>query len=405
MNITSYDELNKLEIVHIFDYYDFPMFFISKSSEPNYYLNYYIENLNGEKDKWLFAQISNKERLELIERRITVLGLFSKLYDKSRFYHLYLNSLSLNTEVKMTLEKIDENNHDVESFPLTDFEVEVDLLTNEPLNKINIDIVDSSKFKFILKDKTNSHDISLDLFIDIFGSFKKTIKQLADHIGSTVLNEHVNQSIDIKIDSLQPSSFGVYLKMENDLLEFESLSLEYFFQLIDEITIKDKRTLEESIQVDEIYTLDTIKNVHSLLSIVSDNNFSLQLEGSTKNDNDPRIVKFDSSFYSKINVLEDILKENSKSTKEFIDIDGILTSINTTYNNLRITTTDSGEISGKLSKELFQKLKNDNELQFLVPRYIKARLLKEIKIDLVEGLSTTKYTLMEFDQSAELGDS
>ena len=35
----------------------------------------------------------------------------------------------------------------------------------------------------VLKDEANSHDISFDLLLDIFGNFKRTLGEIANDIG------------------------------------------------------------------------------------------------------------------------------------------------------------------------------------------------------------------------------
>ncbi|KQL19202.1 hypothetical protein AN957_11810 [Cytobacillus solani] len=83
-------------------------------------------------------------------------------------------------------------------------------------------------------------------------------------------------------------------------------------------------------------------------------------------------------------------------TSSIVEVEGVLTSINTSYNKFRISTTTIGEISGKMSTEMFKELKKNNNLQFRVPSAIKAMIKKEFVTDYLEEYYE-RYTLMQFE--------
>lgn len=130
MNI-SYEELKNYEIVHIFEYYDgLPLIFISKSKSTSmssfYYLNYYIEKVEKGSDKWFFSKLSSRERLDLLDKKISVLSLLSKLRETERLYHLIIKS---NGDKCMTnYELVDDTNFDNASFPEEDFYIDFDYM-------------------------------------------------------------------------------------------------------------------------------------------------------------------------------------------------------------------------------------------------------------------------------------
>ncbi|MGG2061648.1 DUF6575 domain-containing protein [Priestia megaterium] len=402
MEINKYSDLAQTEIIHTFEYYDFPLFFISKSTNAEYYLNYYIEEIENGIDKWLFSRISNKERVDLIEQRTSVLTLLNHLFKKERLYHLFVNQILTEPDAPLSIELVNASNFDPESFPEEDFYVEYDYVTKESLTKVEEDVLDSTKFKIVLKDDRNSHDISLDLFLNVLSNFKKSLNEIANNVGNKLMGQQTNNQINLRVDSLQPSSFGVWLRtepLEADLFEIPEKSLNNLFEIIKDVSYKSVQEIEEQIELDEDYSLNTIKNVRTMLKEISDNKFSLKLEGNMKsNGSISKEVKFDEDSYNKLEVLNEILKKNSQEYSEMIEVEGILTSVNTTYNNFRITTTTIGDVKGSMSRELMDKLKNEMSLQFKVPSMIKANIEKKIKNDLAEDIHSVKYILTSFEQ-------
>ena len=401
MKPIKYTDLEQSEIIHTFDYYNFPLFFISKAPSSELFLNYYVEEIEEKVDKWLFSRITNKEVRNLIEHQISVLDLLNNLYDKKRLYHLFMDSALSLTNEDLILELVDANNFDEESFPEEDFFVEYDYVTKQKLVNIERDVIDSSMFKIVLKDDRNSHDISLDLFLDVLSNLKESINDIAYDIGSKLMRQEPNHQINLRVDSVQPSSFGIWLKtepMEADLFEVPEKSLNNLFELIDDIHHKNQTEIEEQIDIDEEYSIETIKSVKKMLKNIVDNDFSLTLMGNTKAQMISKEVKFDKTSYNKLDVLNKILKDKSQKHSVNIDVEGVLTSINTSYNKFRITTNSIGEISGKMSKEMFKELKKDNKLQFKVPSPINATVKKEIVNDYLEEDYYEKYTLIHFTQ-------
>ncbi|KIZ53065.1 hypothetical protein UM92_16485, partial [Bacillus safensis] len=159
-----------------------------------------------------------------------------------------------------------------------------------------------------------------------------------------------------------------------------------------------KKDIKEQIEIDEEYSLETIKSIKNLLKDVVDNKFALSLEANTKSRGE-KSVEFGKESYDKLDMLTQILKEKSKTFTEEVEVEGLLTSINTTYNRFRISTDTIGEIGGKISSDMFKKLKDEKSLQFRVPSIIKATITKETVNDYLEGEHNTKYILTHFEQS------
>lgn len=395
----KYSDLDQSETIHIFEYYDFPLFFISRSPNNKYFLNYYIEEITDNIDKWLYSRITKKELQDLIELRTSVLDLLNRLLEKKRLYHLFIDSTTSDSEAEVKIDIVDSSNFDPESFPEEDFFVEYDYVTKQKLVKIEHDIIDSSKFKMVLKDSENSHDIGLDFFLGILNNLKKSINDIAHDIESKVLGERSSNTVNLRVDSLQPSSFGIWLKtdpIETDLFEVPEKSLNNLFGILNDIRLKKPSEIEDQIEIDEEYSIETIKSIKNFLKDIVENEFSLKLEGTTKLFKVHKEVLFDKETYNKLDVLTNILKKKSEKYKEKIELEGILTSVNTTSNHFKISTLN-GDFGGKMSREIFRTVKDSN-ITFKVPSKIKATVEKEIIKDYVEDEISEKFILINFEQ-------
>jgi len=385
MNI-NYEQLKSYEMINVFEYYDFPLVFISKSPSQKYYLNYYIEELEDGSDKWFLSEISNMERLDILGQRTSLLELLTKLKETLRLRHLIIapEGETFKTEYDI----VNNTNFDSDSFPEDDFYAEYDYLTKTELVKIEQETLNASKFKLVLKDIANSHDIGLDLFLDVLGNFKQALNGVAHDIGGLVEN------MSWKIDSLQPSSFGVYLKAENnDLFHTSEKSLGKMFELIEQISTRTEETIEDAID-DGIYSMCTIKEVNMMLKVVRDNHYSFALETKAEDETEVK-VKFDKDSYKKLDKISNFLLR-TETNSEKITVQGTLISIHSTSNKFNIKTPETS-YSGKMSKQLFQQVKTQ-ERTFKVPNEITATLIKETSSDAQGGNVKVKYTLSEFNQ-------
>ncbi|WP_283747661.1 DUF6575 domain-containing protein [Bacillus thuringiensis] len=128
ISIPMEEYLNAITI-HIFDFYDFPLFFITKSKEEKYCLHYFVEDVDNKTDKWLFSEISNDERLQLVERKISTLTLLKNLLRNQRLYYLFANHV----EEKLNLEPINQDDLNPDGFPENEYFVEYDYISNKKL--------------------------------------------------------------------------------------------------------------------------------------------------------------------------------------------------------------------------------------------------------------------------------
>ncbi|WP_262173232.1 hypothetical protein [Saccharococcus sp. Marseille-Q5394] len=404
MDISKYSELEALEVVHIFDYYDFPLFFISRSEQSEYYFNYYIEEVQEHIDKWFFSRISNREREKIIRQQLSVVKFLDKLLRQKRLQHLYIDSFTDPGEVKIRLEVVDDINFDREDYPLKDFHVDYDYVSKKNLNRVDETVFDSSKFKVIFKDEVNNHDIDLDLFMSLMQKFTKTYNGIS-RMKNRLINEseeHADYFAKLRIDSLQPSSFGVWLKtdpLEADLFEVPEKSLTSFYNFLYDVKNDNENSIEESLMIDKEYDIETIKDMKNFLKEISSNKFSFALEVNEKSsEKETQEIVFSKKDYSQIEVLNGILMKNSSEKSKTIDIEGLLTSINIPNNKFLVISEEFGEIRGSMSKNLRDSVKDSFNQQFKVPGKIRARIEQKIINNHIEEVYVEKNIMISFDQ-------
>ncbi|MDA5560284.1 hypothetical protein PJK55_06005 [Exiguobacterium sp. MMG028] len=394
MKIT-YDDINSFEIAHIFEYYDFPLFFISSSSN-KYYLNYYVDELDSGEHKWIFSEITNMERLNLLNQRISVITILNKLKDSLRLNYLFIDPTKDSTDI-LKIDRITETNFDQESFPLEDYWVEYDHHLQKELKKSTEIELDASKFKIVLKDAANSHDIALDFFVGILQQFKTAFNDIASDIYERTTGVSNGANIGLKLDSLQPSSFGVYLKSEDDLFGTNKKVLGHFFEVIDMIENQNAEDIIEFIDQED-YSLSTLKSINDLLKEIKNNKYSISFKSKAETDQSAIEVGFDRSSYSKVDVINNKLLDVTLEREE-IDVVGVLRTINTSTNYFTIDSPEQ-DFKGRMSKELFNKVKNDLN-KFTVPYGINAKLIKETRTELANKTSRVKFVLESYRQTDE----
>lgn len=395
MNL-NVEELNSFEFIHTFDYYDFPLFYISKSFTEKYYLTYYIDELENGEHSWLFANITNIERLELITHRVSVLTLLNHLKDAARLNYLYMNPYEDNIDI-VKIVKITSHNFDSESFPINDYYVQYDYHNNLELSEV-LDIeIDASQFKVVLKDRQNQHDIGVEFFTGFLKQFSKTLNGIATDIVSNTLGGSTGESIGLRIDAFQPSSFGVYLRSDKELFDTNNKALGTFCEIVENIDTSSEDKVMNLFE-NRKYSISSIVNVNNLLKQIKENDYIFSLESRVGSDDSNVTVTFNRDSYSKVETIHEKLS-SSTIEREEIDLEGKLTSINATFNKFTIES-ESVNITGNMSKELFLKVKEDVS-KFTVPNQIHAKIIRETLMDAFGKVIRTKHLLQSYKQTNE----
>lgn len=408
--INKYKEFKDLEPIVIFEYYDFPMFYVAQSPKNELYLNHYIAEVADGLDKWLIARITKKEYQKLINHRVGVLELLTNLKTTNRLHHLYFDINEENIEKDLSIEIIDAENFDPECFPEDNYFVEYDYLHDQPIEKNTEQSIYLKSFKLILKDRTNKHDIELDYFKNIMGKLQSSLDSMVAH-NSISTDTTSQESINLHLVALEASSFGVSLMVDPNKIDMFNISEESiidFMHLIDDVSSGTTQDINDQIFIDEAYSIDTIKHVKTFLKTVSDKKYSFIIEAKNDRNEVFKNVSFKENVYKNIGILENILAEQSNEVIETFTITGNLTMVSMKRNRFRIEDVETGNkeltieptMSGRISRDIIKTIK-DNNLKFFVPSKISATIERKTITDYIKDEHSYNHVLIKYEQAEE----
>ncbi|WP_342538386.1 hypothetical protein MKY15_19980 [Sporosarcina sp. FSL K6-1540] len=407
MKIKTYSNFDELQIVHIFDIYDFPLFYISRSPKKEYYMNFFVdEDEETQSTTWFFSRITTTELDNIIYQRISSLSLLDNLLNQDRLNKIWLQNNPVNLKSQIKFEEVTKENKVNMEFPQKHFVAEYDYANDTKLYKVEKTTIDSGKFKITLKDKTNSHDLPIDTFIDLCTFMKKSVNKAANHIVESLDNmrRHSEELVSLKVSAIQQSSFAVWFTTDDhDLFEIPDKSLNIFVEFLDDITKRDSAIIEEKIDIDKIYSLEMVKETNKFLKELVKDEYSFSIDAKEKpllgeDFNENKKITFDKNSYHKLAEIDKILRKKNELKQEVIKIEGILTSVNIKSNNFRIERKNALDIYGKFEKTLYKELKKYSDKQFIIPSTIVAEVLKISKVDHIEEINDEKYQLISFTQ-------
>jgi hypothetical protein len=113
MDITK-EDLWEAEELHVIDYYDMPLFFITKVKKEKILLNYYIEDdKQNNSDLWFIGEISEDELNQLMNGEISSLALMDSMIEKEQ---LFYGTISYNKD-NVSFELVTNENLDEDALP------------------------------------------------------------------------------------------------------------------------------------------------------------------------------------------------------------------------------------------------------------------------------------------------
>lgn len=370
----KYSEFISLDYEYIFEYYDFPLFFISKNKDQQLFLNYYIEEVD-DIDKWFISRITTDEMNQLLAKEKEVKSFLIKLISDKRMNYLYVN----HKDEVISFHEIDKM--DLEDLPLEDFYVDYDYISNSEINYVNEFEVTSNEMNVVIRDQNDSHLIDVDLLTKTLNSFQDYFDSLTDGL------------INLRVSAFYPSSFGVKLIADDDIFDSSHKKIETALIMLNNIKDKNINNIKDNLLIDKAYSIDSLNKARKLAKLISSENVSLEIKAIGPEKNSFIINKSDKGKFESI---AQIVKEFIPINEKNINVQGVLTSINTNRNYFSITGEDERKYSGKLQQELKDNL-TDN--QFIVPALIKAELLKIETFDIDKDEYNVKYEMISFDQS------
>ncbi len=398
----NYADLKKLETIYIFDVYDYPLFYISQSDNQVKYLHYFIEEKDDGETSWFFSRITNTELRKLINKKFSELSLLRHLLKQKRLNKLVISGGISSLAEKPELDVLDESSPELRFLPEDDFYVEYDHLSDTEFGEEVITEVDPSLFKVVLRDNNNSHDLPVDKFIDLCNFMKKSFKQSVEKIANTLNVQALDPYVNLSISAIEPSSFAVWFKTQDDIFDIATPSMSILSELIEEISDGKKEIIEEKLLLDHIYSVPMLQETNKFLKELKESEYTFSMEFTEKVSRNDRVIDFKKDSYKYIDSIQDILRNRNESVTETVKIHGNLTSINLQRNFFRIdlpeeNLLDVDFVSGKFTSALVKLLKSQDK-RFIIPSSIEAELLVTSSYNYVDDEGKITYELLTFYQ-------
>lgn len=377
MNI-KFEELINFKYEYIFEYYDIPLFFILKSPNNEFYLNYMVDEIENNVYKWLFSRISQLELNKLLNQSVGVKSLLIELIKQQRMNYLITDNNTEQLEFK-PIKALQS-----EELPLEDYTVEYDFVRNKTIEEKESNIkIKSNKFDLVFRDENNSHLIEANVLVNILGKVQNLYTSVSQGFST------------LKVEAIYPSSFGIKLVGEDNLINTSEKTLESILTLFKNVKELDFDKLEENLNIDKLYDLQAINKAKQLVKDVNKYNISLEIKPQKDVDHKYFIGKSDEIKFEE---LKKFMERINPEKNTVITVRGTLSSINMNYNNFTIIDDENNKFSGKIDSKLKKDITNKH---FVIPARIEADLDKLEKYDYKENQYVTKYIMRSYRQTIE----
>lgn len=395
------DDIERLNIIHIFEYYDHPLFYIAQNKELDNFLFYFVDD--NPYSTWLVSQVSMNEVNSIKNKKTNVKSFLNHLFKKQRLFKIQINQGKILDDLT---ELITEENIDLNDFPEEDFEVEFDYITNTPLEKHSDSQFEEVKYlKLTFVDANNSHSIPAATFKNVIVNLENYIKHTTNHL-----------SPDSKIPSLNllalpASSFGaefeVILEETMDLDQISSQVTSSLVDFIGDLETVDEKELSDQIFIEQRYTPKEVVAIQKITESAIDSGYELILEAKDENKQTTKKSTITRNNKNKINKIDSALRLNNQNTSVVVEITAtvIAASLKSKTFWLDISELEDksmfenkNDFNGRIDENLVNKL-NDSDTSFAinVPSKITAKIKIDTIIDYTQSKSKDyKYSLLSF---------
>lgn len=392
MSVTNFTKYYNSDYIFIFDYYDIPLFFISKNEEQSSYYLFYFFDYN----EYFFSEL-DKQKIELL------------------FSGKDIRSILLELQKNESLSVMKFNDNDTELIPVEDFfnaislsfedvlpdegeYIEFDRLTEKKYDELKDNYQEYFPEFFNLKDLTlrlvnqqNSNHFPVDIVLESINYIKKVFEDYKERLSTN------KSETTLEIAAISPGSLKIDFTLRDapQMTLFEEVS--NFDELIDFINNLKFGEGENLSKQEIIINKSIINATNEFYNLLEDEKLSVEFISNNKvmtelrqSDEMKRNLK---NFY-------DVIKEEIKDTivtEEVLSIRGEVLSANKSRNHFKIKTLEYGDISGIFEKNLFKRIKNSEE-QITVSKNISATLKKVVESQPEFSIMKVKYILESFIQ-------
>ncbi|WP_413531467.1 hypothetical protein [Carnobacterium maltaromaticum] len=379
-------QLNDIEYLFIFEYFDQPLFFVAKSNRHAYLFFYFDEG------KYLYSPLeiadidllmTNESNRSILNRLISY-GTLDVLHvsDTVEYYSIsdYEEKFGLNIEDLLPKEKFNrkfdyQNNLSIVELAKQYQDIIQDLL---PAKNISLRLV----------DENDSSVLPVDDILKTIDLMKKYIKATKKQLG----NKEVFSNAELKLNAFSPGSFIVEFVIDegSSLFDDQELTFETLINTVEALN-DDGDYVDDNLSED---VLDAIQEYYNYMKVNK-----LTTEFIVKEKKITNITKKSVIFEDNIMKMKDKIKSKNipREEEERLKVDGELLSASLVRNSFTIKTVQ-GKYSGKFDANLLKSFKENERTFNEFPCSVIADLIMTRYYDSSNNEVNKTYTMIEFTQ-------
>lgn len=265
-----------------------------------------------------------------------------------------------------------------------------------------MEIVTDNRFKFILKDKENSHFIPA-------GKLEVILSNLRKFIDSTVERLEINTDLpQLNVIAQPASSFGIEFEIITDGFDFYEVIpkvIGSMKSLLIDIEMRSEDELYDLVYEEEKYSPKQIKHFSSLSKVIVNSGYDFIYEYTDSTTG--KKIKNELTVDNKNNLskLENTLTAGEEKSEDTITIDCLIAAVNTNRNgftifakneyfvNRHLTIKINEVLTGLFSEALITDLKSQ-KMNIPVPCHasVELKIITKTNYNLINP-TTSKYTI------------
>ncbi len=396
MSTDRLTNVSDLKSIFVFDYYDFPLFFISKNtSTKKYYFFYFIDT-----EVYFFKELTRLD-ISLIFNGISIRNILQHFYDDGSLK--IINFKSANNKVIEIRDFLINHDEAIEElFPEDNEFIEYDEINNLSFEELRLSFENYFPELFNVKDitlrlidKENSNQLSADSVLTSI----EYVKNIFNGIKSMLQDKNKFTDTNLDIAAFSRGSFKIdFTLSEEDQGNIFGNEV-YFDEMISFMDFLDNPPKNE-------IGFDTSELIYKKEFILATNDYYKFLEEENlvaefyNKDVEIGVLKESSNLSKNLSEMTRIIREEEKviiREEEYLNIKGEVLSANKSRNHFKIASDKYGDVSGIFEKELFKDIKASVK-QITVSKRISARVNKIVENNSTNTINKVTYILMDFDQ-------
>ena len=396
MSTDRLTNVSDLKSIFVFDYYDFPLFFISKNtSTKKYYFFYFIDT-----EVYFFKELTRLD-ISLIFNGISIRNILQHFYDDGSLK--IINFKSANNKVIEIRDFLINHDEAIEElFPENNEFIEYDEINNISFEELRLsfenyfpELFNVNDITLRLIDKENSNQLSADSVLTSI----EYVKNIFNGIKSMLQDKNKFTDTNLDIAAFSRGSFKIdFTLSEEDQGNIFGNEV-YFDEMISFMDFLDNPPKNE-------IGFDTSELIYKKEFILATNDYYKFLEEENlvaefyNKDVEIGVLKESSNLSKNLSEMTRIIREEEKviiREEEYLNIKGEVLSANKSRNHFKIASDKYGDVSGIFEKELFKDIKASVK-QITVSKRISARVNKIVENNSTNTINKVTYILMDFDQ-------